>query len=145
MEDEEADDLESVTASEADIAEPGATEVVSFDIATVIQDEDTAAVFKDKGIFLLAKAKSLATPIPLDVKSQRSLEERCWRMRIKIVEARIYRHSDERFGALLQETEMIYPNKAALAASGLGVLLNDKSVWPEKCFARSRLLLSKSL
>ena len=52
MEDEEADDLESVIASEADIAEPSATEVVSLHIATVIQDEDTAAVVKDNGIFL---------------------------------------------------------------------------------------------
>ena len=48
MEEEEADDLESVTASEAEFAEPSATEVVSLDITTVIHDEDTAATINEK-------------------------------------------------------------------------------------------------
>ena len=149
-------DLESVSDGETAVPAPNATAAVSGDIAAGINDEekndslilnidddDSAATIVAKGKLLMAKAKVLAKPLPLSAEKQRALEERCWRLRVKIIEARLYRHSDDRFGLLLGEAEALHPNKAALAASGLGILFKDKSVWPSKHWERSRSLLEK--
>ena len=101
-------DLESVTASEqsgadeqvAEVTKPAPVVVVQAEpqqtnAEIVIGDDDTAKVVQQKMLMAKPKAKTL------NLTQQRSMEERCWRLRTNIVEAKVYGFESERFGVFV--------------------------------------------
>ena len=82
-------------------------------------------------VLLIAKAKVKPTKkIVLEDKDrqrQLALNEKCWRWIMATVEAKVFCSDEARFNKLLKDAANLQPNRNALAATGIGVLMSDQS------------------
>ena len=85
---------------------------------------------------LEAKANALSTKkIVLEDRVQQkqiALNERCWRWRLSVTEAKTFGSDESRLKRLLKEAADLDPNKPALASTGIGIVMSDQTLWPEE-------------
>ena len=96
-------------------------------------------------VLLIAKAKVKPTKkIVLEDKDrqrQLALNEKCWRWRMATVEAKVFCSDEARLKKLLKDAATLQPNRNALAATGIGVLLSDQSLWPEDQWPKAKSIV----
>ena len=96
-------------------------------------------------VLLIAKAKVKPTKkIVLEDKDrqrQLALNEKCWRWRMATVEAKVFCSDEARLKKLLKDAANLQPNRNALAATWIGVLMSDQSLWPDDQWPKAKSIV----